>query len=349
MSVKDELSGKTVELREPFTVSASAAVPWRPRRRRRPPTPRRPPIRPRPRLPSPPSPPGDRRPAPTRSPRGAPWACPGLDSCGIVGSRVARRPNHTPEDHDAKRNDLAATRIGDTGDGWRCWPCPEPRSTPRTRTVSCASSSSGPTPTTPTRVGGTMARYVALGHTVKFVSLTNGDAGHQSIGGGPLARDPHRGGDLRRRGDRLRVHHPRQPRRRAHADPRDAEAGHHRDPRVQAGHGLHPAGGRLPSRPPGHRGAGAGRGLHGHGAERGGQDPAPGEEPDLRQRRGPLLQAHPLRPRDRRRHRRGDREEGGHVPLPHLADVRVAALQPGRARRGAGRRRRPSRLARGEA
>jgi LmbE family N-acetylglucosaminyl deacetylase len=45
----------------------------------------------------------------------------------------------------------------------------------------------GAHPDDPDKVGGTMARYVALGHTVKFVSLTNGDAGHQSIGGGPLA------------------------------------------------------------------------------------------------------------------------------------------------------------------
>jgi LmbE family N-acetylglucosaminyl deacetylase len=35
--------------------------------------------------------------------------------------------------------------------------------------------------------GGLAAKYAALGHKVKFVSLTNGDAGHQSMGGGPLA------------------------------------------------------------------------------------------------------------------------------------------------------------------
>ncbi len=45
----------------------------------------------------------------------------------------------------------------------------------------------GAHPDDPDSAGGTMARYVALGHTVKFVSLTNGDAGHQDIGGGPLA------------------------------------------------------------------------------------------------------------------------------------------------------------------
>jgi LmbE family N-acetylglucosaminyl deacetylase len=35
--------------------------------------------------------------------------------------------------------------------------------------------------------GGIAAKYAALGHHVKFVSVTNGDAGHQSEGGGALA------------------------------------------------------------------------------------------------------------------------------------------------------------------
>lgn len=38
------------------------------------------------------------------------------------------------------------------------------------------------------KAGGTAARWAALGAQVKFVSLTNGDAGHQSQGGGALAR-----------------------------------------------------------------------------------------------------------------------------------------------------------------
>jgi LmbE family N-acetylglucosaminyl deacetylase len=37
------------------------------------------------------------------------------------------------------------------------------------------------------RAGGTAARYAALGHHVRFVSVTNGDAGHQTEGGGALA------------------------------------------------------------------------------------------------------------------------------------------------------------------
>jgi LmbE family N-acetylglucosaminyl deacetylase len=37
------------------------------------------------------------------------------------------------------------------------------------------------------KAGGTAAKYVALGHSVELVAVTNGDAGHQSLGGGPLA------------------------------------------------------------------------------------------------------------------------------------------------------------------
>jgi LmbE family N-acetylglucosaminyl deacetylase len=35
--------------------------------------------------------------------------------------------------------------------------------------------------------GGLAIKFVKLGHKVKFVSMTNGDAGHQSMGGGALA------------------------------------------------------------------------------------------------------------------------------------------------------------------
>jgi LmbE family N-acetylglucosaminyl deacetylase len=38
------------------------------------------------------------------------------------------------------------------------------------------------------RAGGTAARWAAAGHAVKFVAVTNGDAGHQTEGGGALAR-----------------------------------------------------------------------------------------------------------------------------------------------------------------
>ncbi len=38
------------------------------------------------------------------------------------------------------------------------------------------------------RCGGMALKYRALGHRVKFVSVTNGDTGHHEMGGGPLAR-----------------------------------------------------------------------------------------------------------------------------------------------------------------
>src|SRR5947209_4100044 len=38
------------------------------------------------------------------------------------------------------------------------------------------------------KAGGTAAKWAAQGYQVKFVSVTNGDAGHQTEGGGALAR-----------------------------------------------------------------------------------------------------------------------------------------------------------------
>ena len=38
------------------------------------------------------------------------------------------------------------------------------------------------------KAGGLAARYAAAGHKVKFVAVTNGDAGHQDMGGGALAK-----------------------------------------------------------------------------------------------------------------------------------------------------------------
>jgi len=46
----------------------------------------------------------------------------------------------------------------------------------------------GAHPDDPEKVGGTMAKFVALGHKVRLVSLTNGNAGHYAMGGGPLAQ-----------------------------------------------------------------------------------------------------------------------------------------------------------------
>ena len=38
------------------------------------------------------------------------------------------------------------------------------------------------------KAGGVAALYGQQGHRVKFVSVTNGDAGHHEMGGGPLAQ-----------------------------------------------------------------------------------------------------------------------------------------------------------------
>ncbi|MGH9362445.1 MAG: PIG-L deacetylase family protein, partial [Thermoanaerobaculia bacterium] len=38
------------------------------------------------------------------------------------------------------------------------------------------------------KAAGVAAKWAALGHAVKFVSVTNGDIGHHQIAGGPLAR-----------------------------------------------------------------------------------------------------------------------------------------------------------------
>ncbi len=53
------------------------------------------------------------------------------------------------------------------------------------------------------RAGGVGAKYAALGHHVRFVAVTNGDAGHQSEGGGALAN--RRRGEAQEAGRRIGV------------------------------------------------------------------------------------------------------------------------------------------------
>ena len=50
----------------------------------------------------------------------------------------------------------------------------------------------GAHPDDPEKVGGTMAKFVEMGHKVRLVSLTNGNAGHFEMGGGPLAQRRYR-------------------------------------------------------------------------------------------------------------------------------------------------------------
>jgi LmbE family N-acetylglucosaminyl deacetylase len=53
------------------------------------------------------------------------------------------------------------------------------------------------------KMGGTAARLAAAGHQIKFVSLTNGDAGHHEQGGGALAR--RRRAEAKEAADRLGI------------------------------------------------------------------------------------------------------------------------------------------------
>ena len=50
----------------------------------------------------------------------------------------------------------------------------------------------GAHPDDPEKVGGTMAKFVEQGHEVRLVSMTNGNAGHFDMGGGPLAQRRYR-------------------------------------------------------------------------------------------------------------------------------------------------------------
>jgi len=53
------------------------------------------------------------------------------------------------------------------------------------------------------RAGGVAAKWAALGHKVRFVAVTNGDAGHQSEGGGALAK--RRRAEAREAGKRIGI------------------------------------------------------------------------------------------------------------------------------------------------
>ena len=58
----------------------------------------------------------------------------------------------------------------------------------RKTTASCESSPSAHPDDCEFKLGGTAAKWAALGHHVKFVSVTNGDIGHWQMAGGPLAQ-----------------------------------------------------------------------------------------------------------------------------------------------------------------
>ena len=67
------------------------------------------------------------------------------------------------------------------------------------------------------RAGGTAAKWAAAGHRVRFVSVTNGDAGHQIAGRRRAGGAAPGGGAGGRPPRRRRLRRARQPRRRADA------------------------------------------------------------------------------------------------------------------------------------
>ena len=144
----------------------------------------------------------------------------------------------------------------------------------------------------------------------KFVSLTNGDAGHQTRGRRRAREAAARGGAGGGAPPRhRRVRGARQPRRRARADARRAPAGDPPHPPVERRRRDRPAAERLPPRPPLHRRPGPGRGVHGHRAERLPGHAAAAEEPGLPLLPGRLPAAEPVPPRRGGGDRLGDREE----------------------------------------
>ena len=156
------------------------------------------------------------------------------------------------------------------------------------------------------RAGGTAAKFAAMGHAVKFVSVTNGDAGPPdaraaarwpSAGGAGGARNPAGGSASstmtldNHDGELLPTLEVRQQIIRAH-------------PQVERRYRAGAAAQRLSPRPPLHRRAGAGRRLHGGGAQRLPGYAAAAQEPRVLLLRGRLPEARAVPPRRRRRYRR---------------------------------------------
>ena len=116
------------------------------------------------------------------------------------------------------------------------------------------------------KAGGTAAKWAKLGHQVKLVSVTNGDIGHWRDGRRAARQAPHGRGRRPPRRSSASRRGARHPRRRARADAGEPQDDHAADPRVEGRHRHRPPAVGLPPRPPLRRRAGAGRGVHGHGA-----------------------------------------------------------------------------------
>lgn len=68
--------------------------------------------------------------------------------------------------------------------GFVCWAALAAAQTPRLNVIAIGAHPDD----CDIKFGGTAAKMAKAGHRVKFLSVTNGDAGHQSMGGGPLAQ-----------------------------------------------------------------------------------------------------------------------------------------------------------------
>ena len=193
------------------------------------------------------------------------------------------------------------------------------------------------------RSAGTAAKWVALGHKVRFVSVTNGDAGHHEMGGGILAARRRAEAQEVGQAPRHRVRGARQPRRRTRtptlqvreqiiAQIRQVNADLVLGPRPNDYHPDHRYTGVL-LRDAAFMVDGA---EHPHARARA------HEEPGVPVLPGQLPEAEPVHARHRGGHHRHVREEDRRARRARVAVLRVAAL----ARRPASTRcRRTSRRA----
>ena len=176
------------------------------------------------------------------------------------------------------------------------------------------------------RAGGTAAKWAALGHKVRFVSVTNGDAGHHEQGGGQLAM--RRRAEAQEAGRRIGVEY-------VVLDNHDGELVPDLKVREQIIRQIREwkADLVLAPRPndyhPDHRYTGV---LLQDAAfmvtvpNVTPDTPALRKNPGVPLLRGPLPEARAVPPGHRGVDRRRDRQEDRHAGRPRVADVRVAAV-----------------------
>ena len=141
------------------------------------------------------------------------------------------------------------------------------------------------------RAGGTAAKYAALGHRVRFVAVTNGDAGHQTEGGGALAA--RRRAEAREAGRRIGIEYVVLDNHDGELlpTPERARADHPADSAVESRPRPGAAAQRLSPRPSLHRRPRAGCRLHGRRPERRARHAGAAQEPGLHVLRGRVPEA----------------------------------------------------------